>query len=134
MFFSFWLTSLYMTESMSIHVSTKCILFHSNTVLSGCLNVFFKNVQLIPPLKFKWVDKCWTPFMTATSKAYLLNFQSGPFLCDDTFLKWLILSQCVTEPYVWLFIIKISTEYITLFTKTWELAEEVNSWKGSKTR
>ena len=73
----------------------------------SCLSafcVFLKDFQLTPPFKSKSVDKYWTPFVAATSKAYPANFQSGPFLCDDTFLKRLILSLwekalCVTFHY-----------------------------------
>lgn len=75
--------------------------------------VFFKDFQLTPPLKsnFQLTPplkskslKYQTPFVAATSKVYPANFQSGPFLCDDTFLKWLILSLwekalCVTFHY-----------------------------------
>lgn len=76
------------------------LLLHSDLVLSVCLHaacIFLKDFQLTPLLKSKSVDKFWT----SMTKYKLPTFNMAHFLCDYTFLKWLILSLwekalCVT--------------------------------------
>lgn len=71
-----------------------CLLFHSSIILSVFLHValvFLKDFQLTPTLKFRSAGKYEIPVIAATSKTYSSDFESGPFLCDDTFLKRIIL-------------------------------------------
>lgn len=100
-----WLIWQTLIWARNVHENSfpNCILFYSDLVLSVCLHaacIFLKDFQLTTPLKSKSVDKFWT----SMTKHNLPPFSMAHFLCDDTFLKWLILSLwekalCVTFHY-----------------------------------